>query len=266
MSLKLSANADAIAAQFQEFAKEVEADINKAMENLATLTRAQIALEAQRGDDKLNSTLHIYMENLSDVETQAPGVFVITLDEKALWIEEGLTAHDMKQDLLQGKPYRVIPFKYNTKPSQTEPSTQLIVSAIQRELKARKIPYSAIENNPDGSPKLGKLHDLKWGVNLRDPRNKSGTMGGNIGMKIPGKGNTPRLQGLSIYQKIDKNTGNVRRDILTFRTVSAGPASEGKWLHPGLAAKKYMDKAMEEAIRQWEEKILPGILDKWNGK
>jgi hypothetical protein len=265
VSLKLSANADAIASQFQEFAKEVEEDIRKAMENLATLTRAQIALEAARGDDKLNSTLHIYMDNLSDVQTSAPGVYVITLDEKALWIEEGLTAHDMKPDLLQGKPYRVIPFKYNTKPSQTEPSTQLIVSAIQRELKSRKIPYSGIEKNEDGSPKLGKLHDLKWGVNLRDQR-KDGTMGGNIGMKIPGKGNTPRLQGLSIYQKIDKNTGNVRRDILTFRTVSAGPASEGKWLYPGLKAKRYMDKAMEEAMRQWEEKILPGILDKWNGK
>jgi hypothetical protein len=265
VSLKLSANADAIAAQFQEFAKEVEADINSAMRELATLTRAQIAMEAQRGDDKLNSTQHIYMEALSDVDDSAPGLYVITLDEKAMWIEEGLTAHDMKPDLLQGKTHRVIPFKYDTKPTQTQPSTMLLVDAIKRKLKSEKIPYKNIEYNQDGSPKLGKLHDLKWGVNLRDQR-KDGTMGGNIGMKIPGKGNTPRLQGLSIYQQIDKNTGNVRRDILTFRTVSAGPASDGKWLHPGLKAKKYMDKAMEEAIRQWEEKILPGIVDKWNGK
>jgi len=264
VSLKLSANVDAITSQFQEFAKDIEDEMNKSMKNLATLAHAQIKLEASRGEDKLKTTLSMYLEALSEPQETAPGLYVITLDEKALFIEEGMTAHDMKPDLLQGRKYRVIPFKYNTKPTDTAPDTQLLISAIQNKLKSEKIPYSKIEYNPDGSPKLGKLHDLKWGVNLRD-QSKDGRMSGNIGAKVPGKGNTPRLQGLSIYQKLDQ-TGNVRRDILTFRTVSAGPAGDGKWMHPGLAAKKYMDKAMEEATRMWEEKILPGILEKWNGK
>src|SRR5665213_1885129 len=116
MPLRLSVDAEAIAAQFKEFAKEVENDINKAVENLATLTRAQIAFEVSRGEDKLGTTAKIYMDNLSDATESSAGVWVITLDKPALWIEEGMTAHDMKPDLLKGKPYRVIPFKYNTKP------------------------------------------------------------------------------------------------------------------------------------------------------
>lgn len=249
MPLKFQIDANALASQFGEFAKEVAADMTRAVKELATLTRAQIHMEVQ---SELHSARKIYLDNLSDPTQTTPGVWVITLDEPALWIEEGIEAnHDMKPDLLKGRKTRVIPFRYDSKPTETVPQTQLLIKEIQKKLRSEKIPFRKIEFNSDGSPKTGKLHDLRWGTDVP---------GGN---KIPGKGNTPQLQGLSIYQQLTK-TGNVRRDILTFRTVSSGPASQGKWIHPGFKAKRYMDKAFDEALRKWETDILPAIMDKWS--
>ena len=250
MPLKLQINPEDISARFGEFAKEVASDIRRAVRELATLTRAQIHLEVQ---SELHSTRQIYLDNLSDVTEKSPGVWVITLDEGAMFIEEGIEANkDMKPDLLKGKKYRVIPFKYDTKPSDTSPSTNMLVTEIKKKLRSEKIPFKSIEYNKDGSPKTGKLHDLKWGTQIPG------------GSRIPGKGNTAQLKGLSIYQSM--KGGNIRRDILTFRTVSSGPASEGKWIHPGLKAKKFMDKAFDEAMQQWETRILPEIMEKWGKK
>lgn len=248
MALKFQLDVEDFASRFREFAKEVADDMRKSVRDLATLTRAQIHMEVQ---SELHSTRKIYLDNLSDATESAPGVWTITLDEPAMFIEEGIAANtDMKPDLLKGRPYRVIPFKYNTAPTETAPSTQMLITEIKKKLRSEKIPFKKIEYNKDGSPRTGKIHDLRWGTNIP---------GGN---QIPGKGNTAQLKGLSIYQQVTKS-GNIRRDILTFRTVSSGPASQGKWIHPGAKAKNYMDKAFDEAMVQWETKILPEIIQKW---
>lgn len=258
---KLTLDVSSIVDEMKAFSKEMADDCRSAVENLATLTRAQIVIKVQQEEKdnkdsskgKLNSRRHIYMENLSDAKQSSFGVWVISLDEPALFIEDGMKAHDMKPDLLKGAKRRVIPFRYNTIPTRTAPSTQLLISQIQSKLKSKKIPYSTLETDKNGKPLIGRLHTLKWGVSLK---------GGNA---IPGRGNTPILKGLAIYQKHDEKTGNVRRDILTFRTVMS-EGQEGKWLHPGLAAKKYMDRSFEEAVREWENKILPEMETKWSKK
>jgi hypothetical protein len=242
--LKFQIDAEAIAAQFKEFMLSVKEDLQKSMSELAFITRTRILEEAQ---SELQTTRKTYEESLSEVTEVSPGVWVIALDEKAMYIEEGIEAgHDMKPDLLKGKKYRVIPFRYDKGPSQNTPSTQALISQIRQTLKKNKLTISKLEYEmKDGvkSPRMGKLHEY----NLGGPR--------------PGKGNTPALTRLSIYQS-EKN-GKVKRDVLTFRTVSAGPASAGKWIHPGLTAKKYMDKALDKATADWEEQILPAIMEKW---
>lgn len=249
MSLKFNIDAAAIAAQFKEFAIEVEQDIKKAIGNLAAITHAKVVQEANA---ELHSSRQDYMEALG-FEEIVDGVWVISLDEKAMWIEEGIEANkDMKPDLLannaktskDGHKYKVIPFDYGKAPSQNSTSTQTIVNEIKQGLKKENIPFKKIERNADGSPKIGKLHSL------------------DLGGKIPGKGNTPAGKGVSIYQTLTK-TGNVRRDILTYRTVSSGPGSAGKWHHPGLEPKLFLDKAVEWAMKEWEEKVLPEVLKKW---
>jgi hypothetical protein len=241
MPLKFQIDAEAIAAQFKDYMLSIKEDIQKSVENLATLTRTRIVEEV---DKTLHTSQKEYMEALGDAEEVAPGVWVISLDEKALWIEEGIEAgKDMKPDLLKGKKYRVIPFKYDKGPSQNSSFTQGLISEIRQKLRKEKIPFKKIEYDSNGSPRTGKLHEF----NLGGPR--------------PGKGNTPALTRLSIYQ--NEKAGKIKRDILTFRTVSAGPASAGKWIHPGLTAQRFMDKAMDMATKDWEEKILPEILEKY---
>lgn len=51
---------------------------------------------------------------------------------------------------------------------------------------------------------------------------------------------------------------------MTFRTVSDGPGSEGKWVNEkGIRPRKFLDRAQEWAENTWEKEILPSILDKY---
>lgn len=255
MGLIFNIDAAKIAAMFKEFALEVEQDLQKAVANLAAITDAKVKEMAQQ---ELKSSRQPFMDSLG-FEEIAPGVWVISVGEEGMWVEEGIESNkDMKPDLLaegaktsrSGHRYKVIPFDYGSPPSTQTPSTQMIVSELKSKLKKENIPFKKIERNADGSPKVGKLHELDLG----NPKGRSGGLG---------KGNTPALNGLSIYQSITKS-GNVRRDIMTFRTVSSGPGSAGKWHHPGLEAKKFLDRAVEWAAKEWEEKILPEVLKKWD--
>jgi hypothetical protein len=254
MALKFNIDAAAIAAQFKEFATEVEQDLQKAVANLAAITDAKVK---EMANNELHSTRKKFMDSLG-FEEVSPGVWVISVDEGGLFVEEGIEPNkDMKPDLLEkdyktskdGHRYKAIPFDYGKAPSQQTAKTQELVSYLKQELKKQNVPFKKIERNSDGSPKVGKLHEFDFG-------NPGGRMGG------PGNGNTPVFKNLSIYQSVTA-AGQVRRDILTFRTVSSGPASANKWIHPGLDAKKFLDRALEWAMKEWEDKILPEVMKKW---
>jgi hypothetical protein len=251
-NLKIKIDTASIVAQFKELALEVEQDIHKGVANLAAITHAKVA---EMASEQLKSSKKTFTDNLG-FEEISPGIWVVSIDEDALWIEEGIEANkDMKPGLLKnatktskdGFKYRSIKFEHSKAPSQMTGNAQMIVSQIKSNLKKEGISFKKIEKHPNGSPKVGKLHTFDW----------KGS--------VPGKGNTPQLKGVSIYQTLTKS-GNVRRDILTFRTVSGGPASAGKWIHPGVEAKKFLDQAAEWGIKIWEDQILPEILSKYGGK
>jgi hypothetical protein len=243
INLKFNINADEIAAEFKGAMLEVKQEIEAAVENLATLTHAKIK---ELADEKLHSTHKTYMDSLEGPEEISPGVFVITLHQDALFIEEGLKNNfDMKPGLLDGKKYRIIPFEHTKGPSQSTPKAQMIVDKLKSELKRAKIPYKKIEKTADGSPRVGLLHK----INL--PSQKPSPVASH-----------EALHGVRIYQTLNKN-GKARRSIFTFRTVSAGPASDGKWIHPGLEKKQFFEKALEWAEKEFETVILPEILNKW---
>lgn len=245
-NLKFSIDAAELAAVFKELALEVQQDLEKGVANLAAMTDAKTKELAQA---ELKTSRQTYIDNLT-MEEVSPGIWVVSLDQPALFIEEGLDPNfDMKPGLLKnaktskdGTKYKVIPFDYGKAPSQLTPYAQEVVNNIKKQLKADNIPFKKLEINDDGSPKRGLLHSK------------------NYGGEIPGKGNTPVMNGISIYQSTTK-TGNVRRDIMTFRTVTS--KQDGKWIHPGITAKKYMDQALEWALKEWEDKILPEILKKY---
>jgi hypothetical protein len=252
MALKINIDVAKIAAEFKELALEVEQDLNKAVSNLASMTHAKVA---EMASEELHSTLKTLQDNLG-FEEIAPGIWVVSIDQKALFLEEGIQAEkDMKPDLLKnatntskaGHKYRAIPFDHGKAPSQMTPYAQHLVAHIKSKLKKEKIPFKKIEKNKDGSPRTGKLHSFD--IDSEKPTARA---------------STPALKGVSIYQSVTA-TGNVRRDILTFRTVSEGPASQGKWIHPGLPPKHFLDRASEWALKEWENNILPAVLEKYKG-
>lgn len=256
-SLKINIDVTKLAAEFKEFALEAEQELTKAVGGLAAMTHARVAEEAA---NKLKSSLKQFQDNLG-FEEISPGIWVVSIDQPALWIEDGIEAgKDMKPDLLKnataganGSRHKVIPFDHGTPPSQRNDTANRIVQELKAGLKdinkQRKsagleaVNLKKIEKNPDGSPRVGKLHEFDLPSDKPTDNAKH-----------------PALKGVTIYQSKDAKTGNIRRDVMTFRTVSdtSDPAS---WIHPGYKGQKFLDDALVWATNEWESKILPGLLE-----
>lgn len=248
MSIKLEIDVEKIAAEFGKFAREVEEDLKAGVAELAGATHSMIV---EKSAEELKSSRKTFQDNLKFEEIQ-PGVWVITIKKPALWIEDGIPSnYDMKEALLKnaktspttGNKYKIIPFDHGKPPTQMAPYNKDVAMRIKKKLSDNNINFKKIEVDEKGSPRVGKLHTLDFG-----------------GEK-PGQGNTPVMKGINIYQTA--KGGKVRRDILTFRTVSSGPASAGKWHHPGLKGKQFIERAYQYASDIWEREVLPKILEKW---
>jgi hypothetical protein len=194
-----------------------------------------------------------------------------------MWIEEGMPPHEMIDNLLKspkaktskdGSKYLSIPFKHNKGPTQqTAPQTSLtdtIKSSLKEMNKSRskgnKIPYAKIETNPDGSPKLGLLHKFDIVDKPLKMSNSPGQGKGPVGAPMQGPTGIPFLKGVRIYQ--NKNAqGKVERTIMTFRTVSSKMKGTGRWFHPGLEPVKFLDQAFDWAMKEWETKMKPAIIE-----
>lgn len=251
--LRLHINAQELAESLNGFKDEIEKDIENSVKSLASMTHAKTL---ELAEEKLRSLKPQYKKALSFEEVQK-GIWVVSLDESAMFIEEGKDPGSMVDDLLKrgfkvakdGSRYRSIPIGSKFSPSargeSMTPKTKELVGRIKKELSARKISYKKIETNPDGSPRLGLLHKIN--INSEKPSEKA-THG--------------VLEGLTIYQRKDAKTGKVKRDILTFRTVSSKHKGS-KWNHPGLPAAKLMDEAFDWAMETWDGEILPALMEKY---
>lgn len=248
-NLRFFVNAEAIAEVFGEIKAEVQEAVNQGVKQVASMTHAKTQ---ELASAKLQSTRQTYLDNLKFEEVEN-GIWVVSLDKPALWIEEGRKAGDMTRDLLRnnaktakdGSKYKVIPFDHGKAPSQTPASALMFVNQVKAELESREIPYKKIEYNSDGSPRLGRLHTIK-DINSVKP-SKRASYGA--------------LDSLTIYQR-KLPSGMVRRDIMTFRVVSSKHRGS-KWIHPGFEPKKFMDEALEWAEKIFNDEIMPSILEKY---
>lgn len=231
---------------FDKFRKDLQRELNESVQHLASMTFEKTL---ELAGAKLHSTFHIYKDALSS-RKEGNSIYIVSLDQKALWIEEGIPSDfDMKPGLLKkgktakdGKKYRIVPFSHNTRPSQQTQKAKDLTSQIKKILRAENIPFAKIEKNADGSPKMGLLHKI-------DIKSAPPTAKASHGA----------LEGLRIYQT-KSETGNVSRGIFTFRTVKEGV---DKFIHPGLDAQKFMDQSFDWAMKTWDSEILPELMKKW---
>lgn len=247
MNLKFFVNAEAIAKDFEDLKKEVEEAVTLGVKQVASMTYAKTQ---ELAGQELKSTRETYMNSLKFEEVQK-GIWVVSLDEKALFIEEGKAAGSMIPDLLRknaktakdGSRYKVIPFDQGKSISKAPESSHMFLNQVKKELKQRGIPYKKLEFDKDGSPRIGRLHTIKDIESFRPSSRAS----------------FGALSGLTIYQTKTPG-GKVKRDILTFRVASS--KHEGsKWIHPGLKAHKFMDEALSWAEGVFDKEILPAILE-----
>jgi len=247
--LNLNIDINELTKEFDSIKKEVQKAIQDGAEALATMTHAKIN---ELATDELNTRAKEYKENLTFEEVQK-GIWIVTMLEPGLWVEEGLKPYDMKETHLaknakvgkDGKRYKHIPFDKAKPPSQQSESANKLTNQIKEHLRANKIPFRKIELNENGSPRLGLLHKFSLPSDKPSARSKD-----------------PSLKNVQIYQTKD-STGNIRRDVMTFRTISD---NSDNWQHPGVEAVKLFEKALTWAEREWETKILPDILGSFDKK
>lgn len=238
-NLKIEIDPNSLKDILDEHRKQAEEDVYRATEIIARRTEAKIREIAA---DRLHSTFDTFTENLN-FEEIAKGLYLIELDEKALWIEENVDRHSMVDDLLKNNPkttkdgekYKVIPFKHNKMPSQQTAKAREYTDQVKKELKNRNIPYQKIEFDRSGNPRLGLIHSIN-NINSSKPSKKA---------------KHGALSGLAIYQTRGAD-GNIRRDIMTFRVVKESHKQEGLWVYPGKKGAFIFEEAYDWAVKQFD--------------
>ncbi len=243
----------------------LERHLKDAGNSLVMATHGHILEEAQ---SKLHSSRQKYIDAISFSQVDQD-TWVISLDNSAMWIEEGIPPNTSMVDWLlgtgrggKGKPaktakdgskYRVIPLTQNKAPTQSTPKQKSLTDMLKQGMKEKGIQFGGIEKDAAGKPKLGTLHsfDIKKLAN---------------GKSVPlGKSGASMLQGVRVSQhKVSDGKGgsSVKKAITTFRVVSSKHKGTDRWVHPGVEPKKFMDEAYNWAMAQWADRIVPDLLEK----
>lgn len=254
----------------QEMEPKTRQVLQEAARDLAMQAHGHILEQVQQ---KLHSTREKYVAALS-FQQEGNDTWLVTLDKSAMWIEEGMEEHSMLDDLLaspkaktgkDGSRYLVVPFEHKKGPTQQTQAAKDLTNTIKSELNRRKIPYAGIERDASGKPKTGLLHKMDI---LKAPLKSAEGPGqgkGPLGAVRQGPTGIPFLQGIRVYQKQVKDKHgkeSTKRSIMTFRVASSKHQGTGRWMHPGLEAKRFFEEAADWALKHWVDKIAPDVLER----
>ncbi len=234
--------------------------------------------------ERLHSRRQMFVDGLHLLEQD--GVHVLQLDSTVRWIDDGLPARNMLDDFQaspkakfskDGGRYLIIPFSHGPGKgvTNTPTSSQPMVEAVKREMKARKIPWATVERDADGKALLGRLHkfDVRasihpaktgqgagqgWGPEgaVRQGPNERQLVGGG-----PGGGGRPFLAGVQVYQR-EKPGGGVQRSVVSFRIASSKHRGDGRWHYQALEGAHIFAEVEDWAQRTVDQEILPKLLAK----
>lgn len=216
------------------------------------------------------------------------GLWVVELDERARWLEEGRKETFMGEWLLKpgakgvkrsnkdGSLYRAIPFKETSGSKDT--ASHPALSQIVRDFAAAqqpKINLTKVEKHKNGDHKLGLItkldirpHDATGyapGVIFSRPRTEQEAK--DTGLKA--HSGIFKLAGAAVFQNVyDKGNlvsdpvkakkiaatkkGSVKKEVVVFRVISSKHEKEGRWMYPEVKPVNFLQKAYEHATAQWD--------------
>lgn len=239
--------------------------LDKEAKNLASATYSHIVEQA---NVKLHSRRELFIKALSYAQ-DAEGVWVVSLAQEAMFIEDGSPGGNMLEKILQsknaktganGERYARIAFQHNKATSRQTPAQASLVATIKSELSKFKVPYAKIETDRAGNPKLGLLHSLDITKTPIKTRNAPEHGKGPLGAVRQGPSGDPFLNRLQIYQRENKKTGKVEKTIFTFRMASSSQAGQGLWDFPAVPPASLIDDGYKWALDQIESNVIPKIL------
>jgi len=235
------------------FFKDINKRLNKAIDNLAGQAYEKAIELAQ---SQLKSRRDLFIQNL-EFKKEGSGdntVYYIIVHEKALWIEEGMPAHNMKGTHLKGKDKVIIPFNHNkNQKSMMAPKQQELYSEVKSFLKKNKISLNKPINDSMGKAIISKPGVVKAAASF-----------GNVPSKTKSKRSGESvLNRLNVYQHESTNSAGkskITSSAITFRTLSKG--GEG-WDVPDLKAAKILDQVYDFILQNYKkilEEQLPNLI------
>jgi len=252
--------ADNIKNSVQKVQKEIEEDVKKSVKALAVgVFKKAESLSRERLPGSLDD---IYRKNLY-IEQISDNVLIVGLKKDALWIEEGRKSGFMDElfkgpgvkTSKEGHKYRSIPLGEKAISSISTDSGQDILKELKVFLRNRGIRYNktkGLELDEKGSPRVGKIHSF----NIKDLARSGSKNAQSLSRNI---------QSFSVFQNVNKSTGKVERNIVTFRTISEKHKEQGKWNHPGRPAENIFQDLSEWVEKEWQNNILPELQKKYGG-
>lgn len=262
----------------KELEKEVTDAAKQATADLSAMLHAKAV---ELAGERLNTRRQAFIDHL-DVSREGD-VWILSLDESMNWIEDGLPEHSNLENLLaskkaktakDGSKFIVVPFKQgpNKGPTNTTPSNLELVSAVKAHMKQAKIPWSKIERDDNGRPKIGRLHsfDVKSPNKTHEgPGQGWGPVGEN--RQGPNKdyqkgqsGGRDLLSGVGVYQH--EVGGKVQRSVMTFRTASSKQLGTGMWWMSKIPPTNIFEDVYKWGLEEVSNTIIPQILERLGAK
>ena len=247
--LSVNINFDQFKEQLQKVTK-----VEQVFRDSLDLVAAQAYAEAIRLVQlKLRSNRNLYLENLSLEKSKNKNdpTYIIILREKALWIEEGVPAHNLKKTHLKNRESVIIPFQHNKNiPSLMSEKQQLIYKEIKSALRKENINLSKPITNIKGLPVLSTAKRVTPAAILTDVPSqfKSRATGQSI------------LNNLNVYQhQIKTPRGNkVQKTLMTFRTLNK---SSTGWNIPELKGVKILDEVYTWILENYTKVITEKLMN-----
>ncbi len=233
--------------------KDIDKKLATALDSLAGQAYEKAIELAQQ---KLKSRRDTYLKHLSFTK-QGQGndtVYLIVLSEEALWIEEGMSAHNMKDTHLNGKDKVIIPFQHNKGMPSMMPKKQAeLYKEVKSFLKKNKMSLNKPIMDKAGKSNISSAGNVKPAASFGSVPSKH----------VSKKTGESVLNRLNVYQhQSQTKTGKTKTTstAMTFRTLSQN-SDKSEWNVPQLPPAKILDEVYDWILQNYEKIMQESIGD-----